>query len=81
MDLLYFAAGFQGAVAFNKSVLAAFENYLGKEVIVPENHEVTGAIGTAIKVLTPILNFSFKEYIKEKQLTRLGKELGRIESL
>ncbi|OFW52472.1 MAG: hypothetical protein A2163_11635 [Actinobacteria bacterium RBG_13_35_12] len=42
---------FQGAVAFNKSVIAAFENYLGKEVIVPENHEVTGAIGTAIKVI------------------------------
>ena len=42
---------FQGAVAFNKSVIAAFENYLGKKVIVPENHEVTGAIGTAIKVI------------------------------
>ncbi len=42
---------FQGAVAFNKSVVAAFKNYLGKEVIVPENHEVTGAIGTAIRVL------------------------------
>ncbi len=42
---------FQGAVAFNKSVIAAFKNYLGKEVIVPENNEVTGAIGTAIKVL------------------------------
>ncbi|GAH97042.1 unnamed protein product, partial [marine sediment metagenome] len=42
---------FQGAVAFNRSVIAAFENYLGKEIIVPENHEVTGAIGAAIKVL------------------------------
>lgn len=42
---------FQGAVAFNKSVIAAFRNYLGKEIIVPENHEVTGAIGTAITVL------------------------------
>lgn len=42
---------FQGAVAFNKSVIAAFENYLEKELIVPANHEVTGAIGTAIKVL------------------------------
>ena len=42
---------FQGAVAFNRSVVAAFENYLGKEIIVPENHEVTGAIGAAIKVL------------------------------
>ncbi len=42
---------FQGAVAFNKSVVAAFENYLGKEIIIPENHEVTGAIGTAIVAL------------------------------
>jgi len=42
---------FQGAVAFNKSVIAAFKNYLGKEVIVPENNEVTGAIGAAIKVI------------------------------
>jgi len=42
---------FQGAVAFNKSVVAAFENYLGKKIIVPENHEVTGAIGTAIRAL------------------------------
>ncbi len=42
---------FQGAVAYNRSVIAAFKNYLGKEVIVPENHEVTGAIGTAITVL------------------------------
>ena len=42
---------FQGAVAFNRSVVAAFENYLGKAIIVPENHEVTGAIGTAIRAL------------------------------
>ena len=42
---------FQGAVAFNKAVVAAFENYLGKKIIVPQNHEVTGAIGTAIRAL------------------------------
>ena len=42
---------FQGAVAFNRSVVAAFENYLGKEIIVPDNHEVTGAIGAAIAAL------------------------------
>ncbi|MGM0365171.1 MAG: acyl-CoA dehydratase activase [Actinomycetota bacterium] len=39
---------FQGAVAFNHSVVAAFENYLGTKIIVPPHHEVTGAIGTAI---------------------------------
>ena len=39
---------FQGGVAFNKSVVAAFDNYLSREIIVPPNHDVTGAIGMAI---------------------------------
>jgi predicted CoA-substrate-specific enzyme activase len=39
---------FQGGVAFNKSVVAAFEKYLGREVTVPPHHDVTGAIGMAL---------------------------------
>lgn len=39
---------FQGGVAFNKAVVAAFEKILGKEIIVPPHHEVTGAIGVAL---------------------------------
>ncbi|HMK43193.1 MAG TPA: acyl-CoA dehydratase activase-related protein, partial [Dissulfurispiraceae bacterium] len=39
---------FQGGVAFNKSVVAAFEKYLGTNVTVPPNHDVTGAIGMAL---------------------------------
>ncbi|MFN3395777.1 MAG: acyl-CoA dehydratase activase [Thermodesulfovibrionales bacterium] len=39
---------FQGGVAFNKAVVAAFENYLGKKIIVPPHHDVTGAIGMAL---------------------------------
>ena len=39
---------FQGGTAFNKGVVAAFEKVLEKEIIVPENHDVTGAIGVAI---------------------------------
>jgi predicted CoA-substrate-specific enzyme activase len=39
---------FQGGVAFNKSVVAAFENYLDRKIIVPPHHDVTGAIGMAI---------------------------------
>ncbi len=39
---------FQGGTAFNRGVVAAFEEVLGKEIIVPENHDVTGAIGVAI---------------------------------
>ena len=39
---------FQGGTAFNRGVVAAFEKVLNKEIIVPENHDVTGAIGVAI---------------------------------
>jgi predicted CoA-substrate-specific enzyme activase len=39
---------FQGGVAFNKAVVAAFEKYTGKTVVVPPNHDVTGAIGMAL---------------------------------
>ena len=39
---------FQGGVAFNKSVVSAFEKYLGRQIIVPPDHDVTGAIGMAL---------------------------------
>lgn len=39
---------FQGGVAFNKGVVAAFEMVTGKPVTVPDHHEVTGAIGMAM---------------------------------
>ncbi|HTZ17802.1 MAG TPA: acyl-CoA dehydratase activase-related protein, partial [Dissulfurispiraceae bacterium] len=39
---------FQGGVAFNKAVVAAFEKYVGASVTVPDNHDVTGAIGMAL---------------------------------
>ncbi len=39
---------FQGGVAFNKSVVAAFEKYLGAKITVPPDHDVTGAIGMAL---------------------------------
>jgi predicted CoA-substrate-specific enzyme activase len=39
---------FQGGVAFNRSVVAAFEKYLGKKITVPPHHEVTGAIGMGL---------------------------------
>ena len=38
---------FQGGTAFNKAVWSAFENVTGKNVCVPDHHEVTGAIGAA----------------------------------
>ena len=39
---------FQGGVAANQAVVAAFEKVLGKEIIVPPHHDVTGAIGAAL---------------------------------
>ncbi|MFQ5737199.1 MAG: acyl-CoA dehydratase activase [Thermodesulfobacteriota bacterium] len=39
---------FQGGTAANLGVVAAFEKVTGKKISVPENHDVTGAIGAAI---------------------------------
>ncbi|KJR42443.1 CoA-substrate-specific enzyme activase, partial [Candidatus Magnetoovum chiemensis] len=39
---------FQGGTAYNKSVVAAFEKFIGQNIIVPPNHDVTGAIGMAL---------------------------------
>ncbi|NVM57321.1 MAG: hypothetical protein HWN51_04290, partial [Desulfobacterales bacterium] len=39
---------FQGGVAANQSVATAFENILGKPLITPEHHNVTGALGAAL---------------------------------
>lgn len=49
---------FQGGTAFNKAVWAAFEQVLGKAVMVPDHHEVTGAIGAAAIAA---------EYMKKRQ--------------
>jgi predicted CoA-substrate-specific enzyme activase len=38
---------FQGGTAFNKAVWSAFEEVTGRPVMVPDHHEVTGAIGAA----------------------------------
>ncbi len=38
---------FQGGTAYNKAVWAAFEKVTGKPIMVPDHHEVTGALGAA----------------------------------
>ncbi len=57
---------FQGGVAWNKAVVAAFEKLVGKKVTVPPHHDVTGAIGAAIlaqeKVAEPDFRSSFKGF-------------------
>ncbi|MFP4521992.1 MAG: acyl-CoA dehydratase activase [Fibrobacterota bacterium] len=39
---------FQGGVAWNKAVVAAFRKILKKDIIVPPHHDITGAIGMAL---------------------------------
>ena len=39
---------FQGGVAYNRAVKAAFESVLGKPVTVPPHHDILGAIGVAL---------------------------------
>lgn len=39
---------FQGGVAWNQSVVAAFQKLTGCKITVPPHHDVTGAIGAAI---------------------------------
>jgi len=41
---------FQGGVAANKAVVSAFHEVLDKEITVPPNYDVTGAIGIALIV-------------------------------
>jgi len=42
---------FQGGVANNKSVVAAFEQVLGTRITIPPHFDVTGAIGAAIRAM------------------------------
>lgn len=39
---------FQGGVAWNRSVVSAFETVLGKKITVPPHHDITGAVGAAL---------------------------------
>ena len=59
---------FQGGVAWNKGVVAAFEKVLGKRITVPPHHDVTGAIGAAILAM---------QNCKEKPSSFKGFDLSR----
>ena len=52
---------FQGAVASNKGVVAAFEKVTGKRITVPPDNDVTGAIGVAIIAM---------EYVKKNKIQK-----------
>lgn len=60
---------FQGGVAANKGIRAAFENEVGHEVIIPKYFNVMGAIGCAILA---------KEYIEEEKVKPAFKGFDRL---
>jgi predicted CoA-substrate-specific enzyme activase len=59
---------FQGGTAFNRAVVAAFEEITGKSIIVPDHHEVTGALGAAELARRHMLQLAQQEQ-QEGELT------------
>ncbi len=68
---------FQGGPAANDGVVAAFEKVTGKEITVPEHHDVTGAIGAAIIALES--NRGKKSTFKGFDLSRKKYEITSFE--
>ena len=54
---------FLGGVAFNKSVASAFKKVLNKELFVPENHEISAALGMALFAMEERENAAFDKMI------------------
>ncbi|MBN1579612.1 MAG: CoA activase, partial [Anaerolineae bacterium] len=59
---------FQGGVAGNPAVVAAFRQLVGREVIVPPHHDVSGAFGAALLA---------QEHIGERKTRFHGFDLGQ----
>lgn len=51
---------FQGGVAANVGIVAAFERALGKKVIIPEYHDVMGAYGAALTAKSKMAGGAYK---------------------
>ena len=66
---------FQGGTAFNKSVAAAFEAHLGREITVPPHHDVTGAIGMALLAREHMERTGAATAFRGFDLARLSYEL------
>ncbi|HNS33270.1 MAG TPA: acyl-CoA dehydratase activase, partial [bacterium] len=70
---------FQGGVALNKSVIAAFEKILGKKITVPPNSEVTGAIGAALVAKTESQNWTISSFKGWDKIINAKYELRSFE--
>ncbi len=70
---------FQGGVAFNHGVVAAFEEVVGKPVYVPPNHEVTGAIGSAILAQLEYMNEEITTNFKGFDISKKEYDISTFE--
>ncbi|MDY6844034.1 MAG: acyl-CoA dehydratase activase, partial [Thermodesulfobacteriota bacterium] len=70
---------FQGGTAFNKGVVSAFEQVLNVPIIVPEHHEVTGAMGVAILAMEEMDKNENKTQFKGFDLTKKSYDLTTFE--
>lgn len=68
---------FQGGPAFNHAIVAAFEKVLGRPIVVPPHHEVTGAIGAAILAMRE--NPKPYSYFKGFELAERNYEVSPFE--
>ena len=67
---------FQGGVAWNLGVVAAFEKLVGQSITVPPHHDVTGAIGAAILSAEKTTESAFKTRFKGFDLHKRQYELS-----
>lgn len=70
---------FQGGVAFNRSVVSAFSKYLKKQITVPTNHDVTGAIGMALIAMQHKTDKKTRSTFKGFELSRRPYEISSFE--
>jgi len=67
---------FQGGVAFNRGVKAAFEKVTGKKITVPPQHDVIGAYGAALLAME---HAEGKSRFKGFDLRHVGYQLGAFD--
>lgn len=70
---------FQGGVAANVGMKAAFEKFLGMEVIVPRHFDVMGAIGAALLAKNAVKKGKKKTKFKGFQASELDYKAGSFE--
>ncbi len=70
---------FQGGVAFNKGIVRAFKEGLKTEIIIPNHHEVMGAIGAALLARDEVLCKGKVTAFKGFEVTEAGYNLSSFE--